>query len=182
MAHSVKGITKAMDYWWLLLLTGIALVSMGLWVFISPEDAYISLSVLFGVCILFVGVFELLFAFSAKRSLNTWGWTVASGIFDVLVGCFVLVYPHMTASILPYVLGVWLLLRGLSAIGFAFDMRRFGAIGWGWLFWIERLRSRSALSRSSSDAGNRGFLATSATRRTMSAARSPSTSPPMVVS
>ena len=42
----------------------------------------------------------------------------------------------MTASILPYVLGFWLLLRGCSAIGFAFDMRRFGAIGWGWLLLI----------------------------------------------
>jgi uncharacterized membrane protein HdeD (DUF308 family) len=136
MAHSIAGIKKAMDYWWLLLLTGIALVSMGLWVFISPEDAYISLSVLFGVCILFVGVFELLFAFSAKRSLNTWGWTVASGIFDILVGCFILAYPDMTAEILPYVLGFWLLFRGFSAIGFALDMRRFGAIGWGWLLVI----------------------------------------------
>jgi uncharacterized membrane protein HdeD (DUF308 family) len=136
MSHSIAGIKKAMDYWWLLLLTGIALVSMGLWVFVSPEDAYISLSVLFGVCILFVGVFELLFAFSAKRSLNTWGWTVASGIFDILVGCFILAYPDMTAEILPYVLGLWLLLRGFSAIGFALDMRRFGTIGWGWLLGI----------------------------------------------
>ena len=67
MAHSIAGIKKAMDYWWLLLLTGIALLSMGIWIFISPEDAYVSLSVLFGVCILFVGVFELLFALSAKR-------------------------------------------------------------------------------------------------------------------
>jgi len=136
MAHTIVGIKKAMDYWWLLLLTGIALVSMGLWVFLSPDDTYISLSILFGVCILFVGVFELLFALSAKRSLNTWGWTVASGIFDILVGCFILIYPDMTIKILPLVLGLWLLLRGFSAIGFAFDMRRIGTIGWGWLLVI----------------------------------------------
>jgi len=136
MAHTIVGIKKAMDYWWLLLLTGIALVCMGLWVFLSPDDAYISLSILFGVCILFVGIFELLFALSAKRSLNTWGWTVASGIFDILVGCFILIYPDMTVKILPIVLGLWLLLRGFSAIGFAFDMRRIGTIGWGWLLVI----------------------------------------------
>jgi uncharacterized membrane protein HdeD (DUF308 family) len=136
MERSIKGIRKAMDYWWLLLLTGIALISMGIWVFISPDDAYVSLSVLFGVCILFVGVFELLFAFSAKRSLHTWGWTVASGIFDILIGCFILAYPHMTASILPFVLGFWLLFRGFSAIGFALDMRRYGATAWGWLLAI----------------------------------------------
>jgi uncharacterized membrane protein HdeD (DUF308 family) len=105
-------------------------------VFISPEDAYVSLSVLFGVCILFVGVFELLFALSAKRSLHTWGWTVASGIFDILIGCFILAYPHMTTTILPFVLGFWLLFRGFSAIGFALDMRRYGATAWGWLLAI----------------------------------------------
>jgi uncharacterized membrane protein HdeD (DUF308 family) len=136
MAHSIVGIKKAMDYWWLLLLTGIALISMGIWVFISPEDAYVSLSVLFGVCILFVGVFELLFALSAKRSLNTWGWTVASGIFDILIGCFILAYPHMTTTILPYVLGSWLILRGFSGIAFALDMRRYGVSAWGLLLAI----------------------------------------------
>src|SRR6185369_4316940 len=136
MAHSIAGIKKAMDYWWLLLLTGIALVSMGVWVFISPEDAYVSLSILFGVCILFVGVFELLFALSAKRSLHTWGWTVASGIFDILIGCFILTYPGMTTTILPWVLGIWLLLRGCSAIGFALDVRRFGVSAWRWLLVI----------------------------------------------
>jgi len=136
MAHSITGIRKAMDYWWLLLLTGIALISMGVWVFISPEDAYVSLSVLFGVCILFVGVFELLFALSAKRSLHTWGWTVASGIFDMVIGCFILAYPHMTVTILPFVLGFWLLFRGFSAIGFALDMKRYGAEAWRWLLVI----------------------------------------------
>jgi len=136
MAHSIAGIKKAMDYWWLLLLTGIALVSMGVWVFISPEDAYVSLSVLFGVCILFVGVFELLFAFSAKRTLNSWGWTVASGIFDIVIGCFILAYPHMTTTVLPFVLGFWLLFRRFTAIGFAFDMRKYGADAWRWLLVI----------------------------------------------
>jgi hypothetical protein len=136
MAHSIVGIKKAMDYWWLLLLTGIALVSMGVWVFLSPEDTFISLTILFGVCILFVGVFELLFAFSAKRSLNTWGWTVASGIFDIVIGCFILAYPHMTTMILPFVLGFWLLFRGFSAIGFALDMRKYGAEAWRWLLVI----------------------------------------------
>jgi len=136
MAHSIAGIKKAMDYWWLLLLTGIALLSMGIWIFISPEDAYVSLSVLFGACILFVGVFELLFAFTAKRSLHTWWWTVITGIFDIVVGCFILAYPHMTATILPYVLGFWLLLRGFSAIAFALDVRRYGVSNWGLLLAI----------------------------------------------
>src|SRR5689334_11043012 len=58
---------------------------------------------------------------------------------------------------------------------------RSSATGWGWLFWIDRFRRRSALSRASSEAGSSGFRATSATSATMSAACSPSTSPPIVV-
>src|SRR5687767_3478252 len=46
---------------------------------------------------------------------------------------------------------------------------------------MDRVRRRLALSRGSSDSGSSGFLATSATSRTMLAACSASTSPPIVV-
>jgi uncharacterized membrane protein HdeD (DUF308 family) len=36
-------------------------------------------------------------------------------------------------AILPYVLGFWLLFRGFSAIGVAFDVKSYGAPDWGWL-------------------------------------------------
>lgn len=135
MIESHPGIRKAISLWWIPFLTGIAMVSMGLWTFIAPENGFISLSVLFGICITLVGVFELLFAFSGRRPFYTWGWTIASGIFDILVGGYMLAYPGMTVDILPYVLGFWLLFRGFTGIGFSFDMRKWG-MEWKWFLFI----------------------------------------------
>jgi len=126
-------IKEAVGYWWLLLLTGIILIAAGVWIFASPAAAYLSLSLLFGICILAVGFFETSFAISVRKSLNGWGWTLASGILDLVIGSYLLAYPSVTMAILPLILGFWLLFRGFSAIGFAFDIRSYGAPDWGWL-------------------------------------------------
>ncbi|HET7002317.1 MAG TPA: hypothetical protein VFI33_13435, partial [Puia sp.] len=55
-----KEIKEAVKYWWLLLLTGLILVAVGIWVFRSPATAYLSLSILFGVSILTIGFFEII--------------------------------------------------------------------------------------------------------------------------
>ena len=127
-----KEIKEAVKYWWLLLLTGLILVAVGIWVFASPATAYLSLSILFGASILTVGFLETVFAISAHKSLEGWGWTLASGLLDIVIGSYLLLYPAVTMAILPFVLGFWLLFRGFSAIGFSFDMKSYGDLNWGW--------------------------------------------------
>ncbi len=127
-----KEIKEAVKYWWLLLLTGLILVAVGIWVFTSPATAYLSLSFLFGASILSIGFFETVFSISARKSLKGWGWTLASGILDIVIGTYLLIYPAVTMAILPFVLGFWLLFRGFSAIGFSLEMKSYGDLNWGW--------------------------------------------------
>ena len=127
-----KEIKEAVKYWWLLLLTGLILVAVGIWVFASPAAAYLSLSILFGASIFSVGFFETIFAISARRSLAGWGWTFGGGLLDIVIGAYLLTYPAVTMAIFPFVLGFWLLFRGFSAIGFSFDIRSYGDLNWGW--------------------------------------------------
>jgi len=133
MAHTIfKEIKEAVQYWWLLLLTGLILVALGIWVFASPATAYLSLSIVFGASILSIGFFETIFAISARKSLEGWGWTLASGLLDIVIGAYLITYPGVTMVILPFVLGFWLLFRGFSAIGFSFDIKSYGDLNWGW--------------------------------------------------
>ena len=127
-----KEIKEAVKYWWLLLLTGLILVSVGIWVFASPATAYLSLSILFGASILTIGFFETVFAISAHKSLEGWGWTLASGLLDIMIGAYLSAYPVITMAILPFILGFWLLFRGFSDIGFSFDLKFYGDSNWGW--------------------------------------------------
>ena len=132
----IKEIKEAVKYWWLLLLTGLILVAVGIWVFASPVEAYVSLSILFGATILISGIFETVFAISARKSLEGWGWSLVSGLLDIIIGAYLLTYPTVTMTILPFVLGFWLLFRGFSAVGFSFDMKSYGESNWGWFLFM----------------------------------------------
>ncbi len=127
-----KEIKEAVKYWWLFLLTGVIRVLVGIWVVASPATAYLSLSILFGAGILTIGCFETVFAISARKSLEGWGWTLASGLLDIVIGVYLLAYPAVTMVILPFVLGFWLLFRGFSALGFSFEIKAYGDLNWGW--------------------------------------------------
>jgi uncharacterized membrane protein HdeD (DUF308 family) len=119
---SSNPVKETVKYWWLLLLTGLILIATGIWIFASPAAAYLSLSLLFGISILIVGVFEIGFAISVRRSLRGWGWTLASGLLDLIIGAYLSSYPTITMAVLPFILGFWLLFRGSAALGFAVDI------------------------------------------------------------
>jgi len=129
---TLAGIRGAINYWWLLLLSGLIFIGIGIWIFSSPAAAYLSLSLLFAIGILAIGIFETAFAITARGSLHGWGWILAMGILDILIGGYLLAYPAVTMAVLPFILGFWLIFRGVSAIGSAFDMKAYGIGGWVW--------------------------------------------------
>ncbi len=128
-----RNITKNIGYCWLFLLTGLVLVGAGIWIFTSPAEAYVSLSILFAASMFIIGTLEAIFALTARKSIDGWGWTLAGGLLDIVIGGYLLAYPLVTLEILPLILGFWLLFRGVSAVGFAFDMKSYHAGNWGWL-------------------------------------------------
>lgn len=130
-----KTIKKNIDYWWLYLLSGLLLTGAGIWISISPAAAYVSLSILFAIGILLTGILETIFAVTASRSLHGWGWTLAGGVLDMVIGSYLLTYPLLTMQVLPFIVGFWLLFRGISAIGFSFDMKSYHVGKW-WLLLV----------------------------------------------
>jgi hypothetical protein len=134
MAQTIlRSIKEAVNYWWLLLLTGVILICVGVWIMASPGAAYVSLSILFAIGILATGIFETAFAVTVRLSLDGWGWILASGLLDIIIGAYLLMYPGITMTVLPFILGFWLVFRGFSGVGSAFDMKSYGASDWGWL-------------------------------------------------
>ena len=126
-----QAIKRNIQYWWIFLLTGIVLIGIGIWIFASPADAYVTLSILFAFSMLVTGILESIFAITARRSLHGWGWTLSGGIFDIVIGIYLLAYPAITMSVLPFVLGFWLLFRGFAAIGISIDMKSHNTAQWG---------------------------------------------------
>ena len=109
---------QAIRYWWLLLLTGIALFIIGLVVFLYPAQSYLGMSLMFGFLIFFSGLFQIILSAGNKHYMTGRGWMLAGGIIEVILGVIVLAF--------------WLLFRSFSAIGLGSDMNAMNVPGSGW--------------------------------------------------
>ncbi|MFI5139031.1 MAG: HdeD family acid-resistance protein [Sphingobacteriales bacterium] len=130
---SFKAVHNIVDHWWLILLSGLLLIGMGVWVILLPVPSYIALSFTFSFIVLAAGLFEIVFSIVNYRVLNSWGWTLTGGIIDLIIGLFLLLNPGVTMVVLPLIFGFWILFRGIIAVGNAINIRRYGFSDWGWL-------------------------------------------------
>jgi uncharacterized membrane protein HdeD (DUF308 family) len=54
--------------------------------------------------------------------VHGWGWHLAGGIFDLVIGGILLTNPVLAAVSLPLFAGIWLLFRSIAIIGRCFDL------------------------------------------------------------
>ena len=120
--------------WWWFIIKGILFIIAGVAVLSKPVEGYVGLSVLFSMVILAIGISQLIFSISNRDLLPGWGWTTASGVIDLAIGIYLLVFPALTLATLPYFVGFWLLFRSFYIMGASFDLNNMHIPGWGWLF------------------------------------------------
>ncbi|MDX1314453.1 MAG: DUF308 domain-containing protein, partial [Eudoraea sp.] len=68
-----------------------------------------------------------------RESLEGWGWQLAGGILELIMGIALLANPGVSMIILAFFVGFWLLFRGFSTISIAIELKRDGAKNWGWV-------------------------------------------------
>lgn len=132
MKTFIDKIDYAVKYWWLSLLLGVVFIIISIYLMFAPLASYIALSILFSVSMFVSGVFEIAFAFSNRGNISSWGWYLAGGIIDLILGVFLMINPGLSMSVLPFVLAFWLMFRGFSATGYSMDLKRYGTRNWGW--------------------------------------------------
>jgi uncharacterized membrane protein HdeD (DUF308 family) len=133
MSTILDSIGTSVRNWWWFVIKGLLMVVAGIAIFYQPAAGYVGLSILFSMVIIGSGFSQVFFAISNSDVLQGWGWTLASGIFDLAVGIFLLTYPEVTMATLPYILGFWLLFAAFYLFGSALDLNSLGLPGWGWL-------------------------------------------------
>ncbi|GGB01984.1 HdeD family acid-resistance protein [Puia dinghuensis] len=133
MSSVLETIRSDVKNWWWYLIIGIIFIIGGITIFARPLDGYVGLSVLFSVVILSSGFGQIFFSLSNSSILKGWGWILVSGILDVAIGTYLLMYPVVTMATLPYFVGFWLVFRSFYLMGASFDLKDLNAGGWGWL-------------------------------------------------
>ena len=113
----IENSKRAVRYWWLLLIIGIALFVVGILIFVYPTQSYLGMSLVFGWLMLFSGILEVVLSSANKHFITGRGWMLAGGIIEIILGIILIFNVALSAATLPIFLGFWLMLRGFSAIG-----------------------------------------------------------------
>ena len=125
MEHAVKN-------WWLSLILGILYIIVDLCLLFAPGSSYIALSVIFSISMLISGIIEIIFSISNRRGISSWGWYLAGGIIDLILGIYLVAYPLLSMEVIPFIVAFWMMFRGFSATGYSMDLKRYGTREWGW--------------------------------------------------
>jgi uncharacterized membrane protein HdeD (DUF308 family) len=133
---SLESVTSPAKHWYLKLFLGIIFIIVGIWVLVTPVSAYIALSLLFAISFLVTGILQIIYAASNRKALAHWGWTLAIGILELLVGVLLLANPRLSMVVLPLYVGFVLLFRSITAMGWAFLLRKLQIRYWGWILAI----------------------------------------------
>lgn len=125
---------QAVKFWWVSILVGVLAVALGIWSLITPLTTLVALTLVFSITFFVSGIFEIAFALSNKKVLKGWGWTLVSGIIDLIFGLILVAMPiEVIALVLTYFVGFWVMFQSIWAIGSAAELQRNGVKGWGWL-------------------------------------------------
>lgn len=127
---------RAVKYWWLLLLLGIAVFVVGIVIFTYPGLSYVAMSLTFAILILVSGAINIALAVSNSNAVIGKGWLWAGGIIEVLIGLLLICYPSISAATLPVFLGFWLMFRSFGMIGSGGDLMSMKVPGGGWTVFV----------------------------------------------
>ncbi|AUP79997.1 HdeD family acid-resistance protein [Flavivirga eckloniae] len=129
----LKTTKRAIKYWYLVLISGIILISVGFWTLISPLESYQALALLFSIAFILSGISDIIFSISSRNTLDGWGWTLGIGILALIIGVFLLINQDITILTLPFYVSFVLLFRSLWAMGTAMDLKSYRVLDWGYL-------------------------------------------------
>lgn len=122
------GARHAPGFWWSL-LSAVLAIAAGLVLLAWPVSGAISLTLLLIVFFFIEGIASIMYALEHKAELTgQWGWMMASGIIDLILGVIILLgLPGTAAWALGLLVGINMLFGGASLIAIALHARSTGS-------------------------------------------------------
>jgi uncharacterized membrane protein HdeD (DUF308 family) len=113
--------------WWLVLLSGIALVLIGILLITDSDQTLYTLVLFLGIWWFIGGILDLVSLFIDRTH---WGWKLFSGILGIIAGAIIIRHPMWAAVLVPATL-VWVIGIFGIIIGAIELLRAFQGAGWG---------------------------------------------------
>lgn len=121
-------------YWWVSLVVGVLGIATGVACVVVPADSLAVLTVFFVSVLVVGGIFNIAWAVANRNWNDTWGWSLARGLIEVLLGVWLMLLPlPLVTTLLIYVVGFWMLFQSVLGICESCALAPFRGTGWGWL-------------------------------------------------
>ncbi len=128
----IDEIASEIKNWWIQLLFGIIFIILGIILLVNPVESYLALAIFFAVAMLFNGLLQIVFAVTNRNEMQGWGWQLAMGIMELVLGIIIVSDIRLSLVTLPLFVGFWLMFRGIDVIGVSMFMRSAKFPAWGW--------------------------------------------------
>ena len=130
-------LTTLAEYWWTLVLRGVAAVIFGILAYVWPGITFTVLVLFFGAYALWDGVFALIAAFRTQAERR---WPlVLEGLVGIAAGVLTFIWPGAATLALLIIIGAWAFVTGIFEIVAAIRLRE--EIEGEWLLLISGLLS-----------------------------------------
>lgn len=96
---------RAVRYWWLLAVVGIALLAAGILIFAYPSRSYLAMATLFGWLMFLSGMLEAALSAMNRHFVTGRGWMAVGGLIEIILGLILIFNVSLSEITLPIVLG-----------------------------------------------------------------------------
>ena len=122
--------------WWILLLQGIAALTIGVLLFTNPGSTLVTLALFLGAYWLASSLFDIIGSFSRRDADRYWWLSLCAGIIGLIAGVMLISQPLVGAVTIPVVLALLIaagaIVSGLFNIIWAISVRN-DIQGEGWI-------------------------------------------------
>lgn len=110
---NMRNKTKLYNHWYLLLLRGLLILSLGIFAFVLPSyEGKIRFIKVFEIFALGSGLLMIQAAITNRHHLN-WQWMLIGGLLDFFFGIMLWMVPEIGMHTIPLVLAFWFLYSGI---------------------------------------------------------------------
>ncbi len=118
------GARKSHKEWWILLLTGLLGIAVGLLTFYRPGVTAISLLWYIAFWSIFTGIVEIVEAVRLRKEIRGEGWLMLAGAASVIFGVLLLAYPGAGALALVTLIAAYAIVFGVILVIASFRLKK----------------------------------------------------------
>ena len=107
------------------MIFSIILFFIGLFLVIKASTTLHAISYIIGVILILWGVVQVITSLTNKEKDNNYlsaGFIL--GVFSLIIGIVVIIDPEIIGSIIPFVIGIWMVINGVTKLYYALSLNK----------------------------------------------------------